>query len=122
MRYRFLFLIFVVVSSELLASDLTESQCETIGGTYTKIGCLMLDDSEKAKFKSDKAYMPGKDECDCQGGTWHEEHGCLAKITEEQCHALGGTMQKEFGCVQKLTRENCKDLGGTTDENGHCAL
>lgn len=122
MRYRFLFLTLVAVSSELFATELTKPQCEAIGGTHTKVGCLVLDDSEKTKLTSDNAYMPGKDECNSQGGTWHEQHGCLAKITEQQCHDLGGSMNTELGCVQKLTRENCKELGGTVDENGHCAL
>ena len=122
MRYHRFFLLFLAISSNLLAEELTNIQCEAIGGTYTKAGCLILDESEKAKYKSENTYLPDKEECECQGGTWHAEYGCMAKVSKEQCASLGGKIQPEIGCVQQFTQEKCQELGGSLNENGGCVL
>jgi hypothetical protein len=124
MKYLVSFLLLWVISGNLWAEELTKSQCETVGGTLTKAGCLMLDESGKAKYGNSKTYMPDKKECNYQGGTWNEEYGCMAKISEEQCVSLGGKMQVGVGCVKQLQlpQEKCKELGGTLNESGGCAL
>ena len=122
MKYLIALMLPVAISSSLRAEELTKSQCEMVGGTFTEIGCLMLDESGKAKYENSKAYMPNKEQCDFQGGTWNNEHGCMAKMSESQCTSLGGKMQVGVGCVQQLSQEKCKDLGGTLNENGGCAL
>ena len=121
MRYVLFHVLFLFLCGSSFAADLTKSQCEKIGGTYTKVGCLILGDSEKERYSEKDLYMPNKEECNCQGGTWHNEHGCLAKISEDDCKALGGEIQKELGCIQRPTQEQCQALGGSYQE-GNCVL
>ena len=60
----------------------------------------MLDESEKAEYEGKKIYLPGKEECKCQGGTWHKEYGCMAKISKEECESHGGALIENGGCVK----------------------
>lgn len=122
MRYLLFFILLLTLARNSLAEELTKAQCNAVGGTHTKAGCLMLGASEKAKYDGANTHMPDKKECSCQGGTWHEEYGCLAKISKQECESLGGEMQAGIGCVQKLTEKKCNDLGGTINESGGCAL
>lgn len=122
MRYIFLYcLFFFTFCCNSFAINLTKNQCEKIGGTFTKAGCLIPGDAQKAKYKDKSLYTPNKEECYCQGGTWHNEQGCLAKISEDECRALGGEIQEGLGCIQKLTQEQCQALGGNYKE-GNCSL
>lgn len=121
MRFILSCVLLLAFCSSAFAEDLTKAQCEKIGGTHTKAGCLILGDGEKAKYSGKNIYMPGKEECNCQGGTWHNEHGCLAKVSENECKALGGEVQPGLGCIQKPTQEQCQALGGSYQE-GNCAL
>jgi hypothetical protein len=121
MRYVLSCILLFVFCGSSFAEDLTKAQCEKIGGTYTKAGCLILGDSEKTKYSSKDVYMPGEEECNCQGGRWHKEHGCLAKVPESECKALGGVVHEELGCIQRPTQEQCRALGGNYQE-GNCVL
>ena len=117
----FVFIVLFIGSSiRSFADELSIEKCKAIGGTFTKVGCLMLDDSEKAKFSADKAYMPGKDECGSRGGLWNELSGCLAKISKAECRAIGGMMDKGSVCTKKPTREQCDVIGGIFDNNKNC--
>lgn len=122
MRYLVSLLLFFALTSGVSADELTKQQCDAIGGTHTKAGCLVLDESDKAKFGDASTYAPGREECSCQGGTWHETYGCMAKMSKQQCESLGGEMQAEIGCVQKLSEKDCTALGGNLNESGGCAL
>jgi hypothetical protein len=116
------FFLLLVISGNVLAGDLSKSQCEKTGGTFTEVGCLMLNESDKVKFKNSKIRMASKEECKCQGGIWNEKTGCMFEISKEQCESVGGKMQAGIGCVELMTQEKCKELGGIPNKTGGCVL
>ena len=116
------FSLILVISGNVLAGDLSKSQCEKTGGTFTEVGCLMLNESDKAKFKNTQIRLASKEECKCHGGVWDEKNGCTFTITTEQCESVGGKMQAGIGCVELMSKEKCKELGGIPDKSGGCAL
>ena len=113
-------LIFTLLSLSAVSEELTEAQCDQLGGVLTEVGCLMVKESEKEKYKKAKVYIPGKKECECCGGRWHEEYGCLAKIDENECQNMGGQVHPELGCVKLLSIDQCEKLGGTINDDGTC--
>ena len=113
MRYVPLYILLFALCHSAFSADLTKAECEKVGGTSTKAGCLMLNDADKSKYTGKEIYMPGEEECNCQGGRWHKEHGCLAKVPENECKTLGGVVHQELGCIQNPTKEQCQALGGT---------
>ncbi|MET0014721.1 MAG: hypothetical protein ABW088_13810 [Sedimenticola sp.] len=80
----------------------------------------MADEEEAIKYKQSKMYLPDKEECECSGGKWHEEHGCLASIKPSECEAMGGQLHPELGCVKLLSPDQCEKLGGTLNDDRSC--
>ena len=110
-----------IASCPLAQSDqLTEEQCSQIGGVLTEIGCVMAKGEDAGKLRNAKMYLPSKKECECSGGRWHEEHGCLAPIQSEECTAMGGQAHPELGCVKLLSTDQCEKLGGVVKADGGC--
>ena len=122
MKYLVYFVLLLAIHSNLIAGDLSKSECEKVGDTHSKIGCLMLNDSEKAKYKNSKMYKPDKETCKCLGGVWNEVEGCIAKVSAEQCASVGGKIQDGNSCVPQMSREKCKELGGIYNGVGACFL
>jgi hypothetical protein len=120
MKHTIIAWIIGVLSFSAIGEELTESQCNQLGGVLTEAGCIMASDSDKEKYKNAKVYMPGKEECECNGGRWHEEHGCLAKIDANECSTMGGQVHPELGCVKLLSMDQCEKLGGKIKDDGTC--
>ena len=107
-------------SLSAIGEELSEALCIQLGGVLTEAGCLMVDESEKEKYKNTKVYLPDKEECECSGGRWHEEHGCLAKVGADECATMGGQVHPELGCVKLLSMDQCTKLGGTINDDDTC--
>lgn len=120
MKHTVISLIIGILSFSAIGEELTEAQCKQLGGVLTEAGCLMVDESEKEKYEKSKVYLPDRKECECNGGKWHEKHGCLAKIDAEECESMGGQVHPELGCVKPLSLDQCKNLGGSINDDGTC--
>ncbi len=119
MKYTVIALIISILSFSVIGAELTKAQCNQVGGVLTEAGCLMVDDSEKEKYEKSKVYLPDKEECECSGGKWNDEHGCLAKIDAKQCESMGGQVHPELGCVKLLSMDQCEKFGGSI-KDGTC--
>ncbi len=109
-----------VFSHLAYGEQLSQAQCHQLGGVLTDVGCVMAKGEEAEKYKNAKMYMPNKKQCECSGGKWHEEHGCLAQIKRAECESMGGQIHPELGCVKLLSSEQCEKLGGKEDSDGTC--
>ncbi len=110
------------IFTPLYAAEIDEQQCKKMGGTYTSLGCLFPSEDQEDFVKNPNIYKPNREKCECLGGKWHEEYGCIAPMTEEECNKIGGILDPELGCKKTFTKEQCEKIGGTLKKNGECDL
>ncbi|MFK8027679.1 MAG: hypothetical protein AB8C40_06420, partial [Gammaproteobacteria bacterium] len=66
-------LLLVAISFTANATEeLSPEQCQEIGGKYTKLGCILESEDISNDIDYENAYMPNKEQCECQGNIWRE--------------------------------------------------
>lgn len=120
MKKLIIIILFLFINTTSYSSSLDEKQCEQLGGTFSDLGCLFPTEDQKEFVKDPNLYTPSKEKCECMGGKWHEEYGCIASISEEECKKFGGVLDPELGCKKTLTKDQCEKIGGSFLEDGTC--